>query len=153
MRKKTIVLGVIELILLVYGCIAYRSIKGLHIYLLSYELGKIFVYTYIPVIFLAIIGMVFVIRLVKNDIKTLKIKKAQNKEIKAKKKKQKIADDKLEEATVLLQTEESEEATVLLQAEEQEEATVIKLFCNQCGNEIKPNQKFCIKCGNKLTWE
>lgn len=51
-------LGIIELILLLYGYVAYRSIKGLHIYLLPYELGKIFVYTYIPAIFFAIIGMV-----------------------------------------------------------------------------------------------
>lgn len=136
MRKKTIIFIVIEILLIVYSCIACSKSRGLNIYLISYEMGQVFVYTYIPAILLATIFLFVVIRLVKKDVHMYK--------------EQKVKIPSVSELLAKHEGTKNTEPLVNGETVATQKSIAKELVCTQCGAAITQAQKFCGKCGNKL---
>ena len=79
MRKKTIIFGLIEIALIIYTYVAWSNTRGLRIYLISYQMGKIFTFSYLPIALIAVIGLFVVIKLLKKDLKIIKENRVQKK--------------------------------------------------------------------------
>ncbi len=54
-KKISIISGVLALVLTTYACSAWYNTHGIHIYLISYELGRVFIYSCLPVAIAAVI--------------------------------------------------------------------------------------------------
>lgn len=80
MRKKTWILGIIDLVCIIFSLIAWSNTRGLQIYLVPYSIGKIYMMAYLPATVIAVILLLIFISMFKKDWKVRKEKKMQAKE-------------------------------------------------------------------------
>ena len=125
MRKRTIIACAAAVLLTIYALYAWNSIKGLNIYLLSYQTGRWLTRTWLPAAILAVAVWIFCIAWLSTDIRNRKAKKALTPET-----------GKAPEKVRIPKKVPAPEASAG--------------YCGTCGEKLQPGQKFCGKCGTKV---
>lgn len=167
MKKRTIIIGVLAVILSIYFWIAFFKTRGIGIYTISYTLGRILVITYFPTAILALISWLIFIVNVKKEIKPY-IEGYKEKR-KAKQETKKQDKSAVQENNINLQHKKEEnnegsgnkisgnagfdiDATSLDEGSDVQNSsnTVVNMVCPGCGAKIEPNQMFCGECGTKI---
>lgn len=135
MRKKTIIVCVLAIAFTVYAIYARNSIRGLNIYLLSYQVGKWFIRTYLPAAVLAAAAWIISIVWLRKDMRIRKEKKQQYQQPDNEKKQQ-------------YQQPDNEEKTEYRQPDNEiKMQSPAAAYCKACGAKMQPEHKFCAKCG------
>ena len=128
-----VVLAVITLAISIYALCAGITVKGVDIYLVSYNVGRVFAATYIISGILAVAGWIFLLICVMKMIRQWL--NSDKKKTEVEEKTSDAGQEKLEAKEKALNTEQKQEAEVK---------------CAGCGAILISGAKFCTKCGKKV---
>jgi len=123
-KYRYLIWGMIAVALSIYTVYAWYMVNGINIYFVTYEQGRLLVYTYIPAGVIAVLFWVVFVKSVK------KARKDKKKSVPA----QPIADEPTD--------------TKMAMKEQTIEKTMDRV-CYNCGEKLDKDAKFCTKCGSK----